>query len=76
MVGQRDNTVIYYIAQHFSQFASKDKGVVDMGDSEPGTPDLIPFSFCFTSNESMDFDIARRFVNPVIVLDKTSGGKK
>jgi len=58
--------MIYQLAKHFSQCATNDQGIVDMRDIEPGTPEVIPFSFFFTSGEKTNKTSVDRYMNPVV----------
>ena len=58
--------VIYQLAKDFSQAATKDRGVVDIDVVEPGTPEVIPFSFRFSSGSELDSEGVERYMNPTV----------
>lgn len=66
---ERDE-VIYQLVKHYSQCATKDQGIVDMQSIEPGLPDLLPFSFRFSSGGAWDLEGVERYMNPVIAWSR------
>ena len=60
------NSIIYQIAKHYSQCATKDTGITNMRDIEPGLPDVMPFSFYFSSNDKDINNKIDNYINPVI----------
>ena len=67
---EEKRSIVYQLAKHFSQCATNDQGIVDMRDIEPGTPELIPYSFYFTSGTKTDEEGINRYMNPVITWNK------
>lgn len=62
--------VVYQLAKHFSQCATSDQGIVDMRDIEPGTPDILPFSFYFSSGRDLNKEGVVRYMNPIVCWSK------
>ena len=45
----QDGYLLYHLFRNYGQAATKDKGIVDMNEVEPGSPELIKFGFSLTT---------------------------
>jgi len=60
--------VNFHLLRHYSEMAAKSEGVVQLSSVEPGTPNILRFSFFFTSLREPDLKLAQEFLHPPIVI--------
>jgi hypothetical protein len=62
----QDGYLLYHLFRNYGQAATKDKGIVDMNEVEPGSPDLIKFGFSLTTGAGSPPRIPS-YLSPAIV---------
>ncbi|HQE48700.1 MAG TPA: hypothetical protein PKV93_05020 [Fervidobacterium sp.] len=70
MVGfdSKTNSFDCLLLRHYDETATKDSGIVRLENVEPGSPDVLTFSFFFTTGREIDLEGAENFMRPPIAL--------
>jgi len=56
------------LLRHYDEAATKDLGIVNLERVEPDSPDILTFSFLFTTGNEIDVRSVENFMKPPIVI--------
>jgi len=73
MIGitSKENAIKFHLVRHYSETATRNKGIVRLLKTEPNTPDLIRFSFLISTSDTVDSKTLRDFLHPTIVFENS-----
>jgi len=64
------NSFDFLLLKHYDETATKDLGITRLENVEPGSPDVLAFSFFFTTSKKIDMEGAENFMKPPITLNR------
>lgn len=62
MFSYNNETLRFHLLRHYSEAATKDKGITELPVTEPGTPDKIIFDFCICSGAIVEKQLLEEFI--------------
>jgi hypothetical protein len=62
MFSYNNEILRFHILRHYSEAATKDKGITELPVIEPGTPDKIIFDFCICSGAIVEKQFVKEFI--------------
>lgn len=56
------------LLRHYDEAATKDLGITPLGEVEPGSPNILKYSFFFCTGDKIDEFGVENFYKPPIIL--------
>jgi len=68
MVECNGSSLVFHIMRHYSETATKDRGIACLAEVEPGAPSVLRYSFAISTEDYLNVQIMRNFLQPSIAF--------
>lgn len=68
MVEYNSSSLVFHIIRHYSETATKDRGIARLAEVEPGAPSVLRYSFAISTEDYLNVQIMRNFLRPSIAF--------